>query len=285
MNAYFLKSFRLVFFISTSLSVCSVHPLSQPRQVVVASSPIREQIFTLFIPLSDRLGSRRADRGLGAGRGRSGRGCEHSKKALLLLILHTCKLLLELYSWEKANLWNDRFCRELSLCLCPCTTQGHTETSKISKLNNSASGQNLWEFFHEILDDIRYISCWEWRQVCQLFCKLLLRYFVRIDRLSIKFLWLFLFERIRSFNKFVLHHCSWLLERKKSLMLVLCLMNCFFFQGKISQFSSLFFYFSEKVLIFLSFSDLASFFSISRKNWKPVRGISLLFWRAKRRRI
>lgn len=216
MNGYFLKSFRLVFFISTSLSVCSVHPLSQPRQVVVASSPIREQIFTLFIPLSDRLGSRRADRGLGGGRGRSGRGCEHSKKALLLLILHTCKLLLELYSWEKANLWSDRFCRELSLCLCPCTTQGHTETSKISKLNNSASGQNLWEFFHEILDDICYISCWEWRQVCQLFCKLLLRYFVRIDRLGIKFLWLFLFERIRSFNKFVLHHCSWLLESKKA---------------------------------------------------------------------
>lgn len=177
-------------------------------------------------------------------------------RQLFLLKLHRFKLLFELYSRQETNLWDNRFCAKLPLFFCSFTREGYTKASKISKLENPSSRQNLWELFHEVLDHICNISSWEWRKICKLSCKLFLSYLIPIHRTRIPLLWIISLKWICLFYQFEFHHSSWLLESKKRPMLKLFLMICFFFQGKIFQFSPLFFaskkekefYFFEKFL-------------------------------------
>lgn len=84
-------------------------------------------------------------------------------RQLFLLKLHRFKLSFEFYTRQEANLWNDRFCAKLPLFFCSSTREGYTKASKISKLENPSSRQNLWELFHEVLNHIYNISSWKWR--------------------------------------------------------------------------------------------------------------------------
>ena len=162
-------------------------------------------------------------------------------RQLFLLKLHRFKLSFEFYSRQEANLWNDRFCAKRPLFFCSFTREGYTKASKISKLENPSSRQNLWELFHEVLDHICNISSWEWRKVCKLSCKLFLSYLIPIHRTRIPLFRIISLKWICLFYQFEFHHSSWLLESKKRPMLKLFLIISFFFQGKFSQFSPLFF--------------------------------------------
>ena len=156
-------------------------------------------------------------------------------RQLFLLKLHRFKLLFELYSRQETNLWDNRFCAKLPLFFCSFTREGYTKASKISKLENPSSRQNLWELFHEVLDHICDISSWEWRKVCKLSCKLFLSYLIPIHRTRIPLLWIISLKWICLFYQFEFHHSSWLLESKKRPMLKLFLMICFFFKERFSS--------------------------------------------------
>lgn len=153
-------------------------------------------------------------------------------RQLFLLKLHRFKLLFELYTRQEANLWDNRFCTKLPLFFCSFTREGYTKASKISKLENPSSRQNLWELFHEVLDHICNISSWEWRKVCKLSCKLFLSYLIPIHRTRIPLFRIISLKWIYLFYQFEFHHSSWLLESKKRPMLKLFLMICFFFKER-----------------------------------------------------